>query len=965
MLRVDSSKPCKIVYSLCKHEYLGYLIEPHIVQLNPQGDFSLTYQRLFSHTAKEFTKHLSESDLRVIKILDETEQDHVIKKFHKKAIRPFEFFSKFYDDGFYESVRPRIEKKLAEVLEILKDKDDLYLMDKDGWPAERKIELASEPATILFHFRRSEEETRYFPTIKYQGLRIEFMFKDAQIVSNQPSWMLLNDVLYFFEQDIEGKKLVPFLNKRYISIPTAKEETYFEKFVAPLIEKYHVYAEGFEIKTEKHDPSAMIKVIYVEGGISQIQLCFCYGDHAFAVGNEKKVTVHVDKQDNNYVFTRIKRDTAWEKMKYNELIKMGLKKVSPLFYNLELNTVIEGEDQSYGLLNWVNEHIDQLKEKGYTIEQSTSNKKFLFASSKIDFEIKEDNDWFDINAIVYFGIHPVPFISLKQHILHKKREFTLPDGTIAIIPEKWFSQYGSLFSLSDGGKSLKLKKHHIGLINDLAGDGIANITLQRKLQKLNDFENITDTQMPVNFKGELRSYQKAGYNWFSFLREYNFGGCLADDMGLGKTIQTLAMLQKLKEEDEANNTHSTSLIVMPTSLIYNWLNEAKKFTPRLKILAHTGSNRNKDVSHFIKYDIVITTYGITRVDVNEIQDFYFNYIILDESQNIKNPSSKSFKAVRLLKSRHKLVLSGTPVENSVGDLWTQLTFLNPGLLGTQAFFNEEYVQAIEKRKDEDKAKKLQAIIKPFVLRRTKEQVAEELPAKTEQIFYCDMSEDQALYYEKTKSAYRNDLLSSMDDGTYAKKQVQLLQGLTALRQLANHPRMIDEKYTSDSGKFENVIHTLDNVLKGGHKVLIFSQFVKHLQIFRQHLETEEIPFAYLDGATKNRGEIVAEFQENKELKVFLISIKAGGVGLNLTQADYVFILDPWWNPAVEQQAIDRSHRIGQEKKVFIYKFIAKDTVEEKILALQNRKKRLASSLITTEESFFKSLSKEDIREILN
>ncbi|MBB5647693.1 DEAD/DEAH box helicase [Pedobacter cryoconitis] len=963
MLRVDSSKPCKIVYSLCKHEYLGYLIEPHIVQLNPQGDFSLTYQRLFSHTAQEFAKHLTDSDLKIIKMLDETEQDHVIKKYHKKAIRPFEFFSKFYDDKFYENARPKIEKKLAEVLEILKIKDELYLMDKDGWPAERKIELATEPATILFHFRRSEVETRYFPTIKYQSLRIDFMFKEAQIVSNQPAWLLLNDVLYFFEQDIEGKKLFPFLNKRYITIPTAKEETYFEKFVAPLIEKYHVYAEGFDIQTEKHEPTAILKVIYIEGGISQLQLYFKYGAHVFALGNEKKVTVHVEKQENNYVFTRVKRDTVWEKHKYTELTKLGLKKTSALFYNLEL-AATDTEDKSYGILNWVNEHIEQLAAKGYSIEQSTGQKKFLFASSKIDFEIKEDNDWFDINAIVYFGIHPVPFISLKQHILHKKREFPLPDGTIAIIPEKWFSQYGSLFSLSDGGKMLKLKKHHIGLINDLAGDGIANVTLQRKLQKLNDFENIDDVQMPVHFKGELRSYQKAGYNWFSFLREYNFGGCLADDMGLGKTIQTLAMLQKLKEEDELNHTHSTSLIIMPTSLIYNWLAEAKKFTPKLKILAHTGSTRNKDVSHFIKYDIVITTYGITRVDVNEIQDFYFNYIILDESQNIKNPSSKSFKSVRQLKSRHRLILSGTPVENSVGDLWTQLTFLNPGLLGTQAFFNEEYVQAIEKRKDEDKAKKLQAIIKPFVLRRTKEQVAEELPAKTEQIIYCDMSEDQASYYEKTKSAYRNDLLSSMDDGTYAKKQVQLLQGLTALRQLANHPSMIDDEYLSDSGKFENVIHTLDNVLKGGHKVLIFSQFVKHLSIFKHHFEKELIPFAYLDGSTKNRGEIVAEFQENKDLKVFLISIKAGGVGLNLTQADYVFILDPWWNPAVEQQAIDRSHRIGQEKKVFIYKFIAKDTVEEKILALQNRKKRLASSLITTEESFFKSLSKEDIREIL-
>lgn len=964
MLRVDSSKPCKIVYSLCKHEFFGYLIEPHIVQLNPQGDFSLTYQRIFSHTAKEFTRHLSEKDLKLIRILDETEQDFIIKKYHKKPIRPVEFFSKFFNDKFYENVRPKIEKKLAEVLDIIKADGSLYLMDKDGWPAERIIEIATEPSTVLFHFRRNELETRYFPTIKYQGLRIDFMFKEAQIVSNQPAWLLLNDILYCFEQDIEGKKLLPFLNKRYITIPKATEEAYFGKFVAPLIEKYHVYAEGFDIKTEKHNPQAVIKVIYVDAGISQLQLYFKYGEHAFVMGNEKKVTVHLEKASDNYIFTRIKRDAAWEKQKFNILLNLGLKKTSPLYHNLEVPPNRD-EDQSYAIINWVNEHIDQLQNEGFEIEQHQGAKRFLFASSKIDFEIKEDNDWFDINAIVYFGTHPIPFISLKQHILHKKREFTLPDGSIAVIPEKWFTQYGSLFSLADSSKSLKLKKHHIGLINELAEDSIANVTLSRKLEKLNDFENIADTQMPVHFKGDLRGYQKAGYNWFSFLREYHFGGCLADDMGLGKTIQTLAMLQKIKEEDEQRATKTTSLIIMPTSLIYNWLNEAKKFTPKLKIHAHTGTSRNKDVSQFARYDIIITTYGVTRVDIDQLKEFYFNYIILDESQNIKNPSSKSFKAVRTLKSKHKLILSGTPVENSVSDLWTQLTFLNPGLLGTQAFFNEEYVQAIEKKKDEEKARKLQAIIKPFVLRRTKEQVASELPAKTEQIFYCDMSEDQAAYYEKTKSAYRNDLLSSMDDGTYAKKQVQLLQGLTALRQLANHPSMIDDSYQSDSGKFENVVHTLDNVLKGGHKVLIFSQFVKHLNIFRDYFEKENIPFAYLDGATKNRGEIVAEFQEKTKLKVFLISIKAGGVGLNLTQADYVFILDPWWNPAVEQQAIDRTHRIGQEKKVFIYKFISKDTVEEKILALQNRKKRLASSLITTEESFFKSLTKEDIQEILN
>ncbi|NII84728.1 DEAD/DEAH box helicase [Pedobacter sp. SG908] len=963
MLRVDSSKACKVVYSLCKHEYLGYLIEPHVVQLNPQGDFSFTYQRIFTHTAEEFNACLSDIDYKLIKILDDIEQDSLIKKYYKKLIRPTEFFTKIFDNKFYENVRPKIEKKLAEALELLKVKNELYVMDKDGWPVERKIELAEEPASILFHFRRNETETRYFPTIKYQNLRIEFMFKEAQIISNKPAWLLLNDVLYFFDQDIEGKKLQPFLNKRFIAIPQTTEATYFEKFVAPLIEKHHVYAEGFEIRTEQFEAIPVIKVLYVDGGLSQIQLYFKYGEYTFPVENAHKVTVRLEKTADNYIFHRIKRSAEWEKKQFNLLLSLGLKKTSSLFSNLEV--ISADENPSYAAINWVNEHIELLEAAGYEIEQATGQKKFVFGASKIDLEVKEGNDWFDIHAVVWFGKYQIPFLSLKQHILHKKREFLLPDGEVAIIPDKWFTQYGSLFSLAEAGKTLKLKKHHIGLINDLAEDSLANVTLERKLQRLSDFEDIADTQMPVHFKGSLRDYQKAGYNWFSFLREYNFGGCLADDMGLGKTIQTLAMLQKVKEDDQLLETQTTSLIIMPTSLIYNWLTEAKKFTPKLKILAHTGTNRNKDVANFANYDIIITTYGVTRVDVDELKNFYFNYIILDESQNIKNPASKSFKAVRSLKSKHKLILSGTPVENSVSDLWSQLTFLNPGLLGTQAFFYEEYVQAIEKKKDEEKARKLQSIIKPFVLRRTKEQVAAELPPKTEQVIYCDMSEDQAAYYEKTKSAYRNDLLQSMDDGTFAQKQVQLLQGLTALRQLANHPVMIDGTYVSDSGKFENVIHTLDNVLKGGHKVLVFSQFVKHLDIFKKHFEEENIPFAYLDGATRNRGEIVSEFQQNTELKVFLISIKAGGVGLNLTQADYVFILDPWWNPAVEQQAIDRTHRIGQDKKVFIYKFIAKDTVEEKILALQNRKKSLANALITTEESFFKSLSKEDIRDILN
>jgi SNF2 family DNA or RNA helicase len=403
---------------------------------------------------------------------------------------------------------------------------------------------------------------------------------------------------------------------------------------------------------------------------------------------------------------------------------------------------------------------------------------------------------------------------------------------------------------------------------------------------------------------------------------------------------------------------------MPTSLIYNWTNEAKKFTPKLKIHTHTGTFREKDIAVFNKADVIITTYGITRVDIELMKEMYFNYVILDESQNIKNPSSKSFKAVKQLNSKYKLILSGTPVENTVNDLWTQMSFINPGLLGSQTFFQKDFVQPIEKKKDEEKAQKLQVLIKPFVMRRTKEQVATELPPKTENLFFSKMTDDQLEIYEQTKSEYRNELLKALETGDYSKSPIQMLQGLTKLRQIANHPALIDKDYEGESGKFEDVIHKLQSVVEAGHKVLVFSQFVKQLDLYRQYFDRHHIKYSYLDGSTMNRGKVVEEFKSEKEIQIFLISIKAGGVGLNLTEADYVFILDPWWNPAVEQQAIDRTHRIGQTKNVFIYKFITKDTVEEKILALQNKKLRVAKSLITTEESFMKSLSEADIKEIL-
>ena len=447
----------------------------------------------------------------------------------------------------------------------------------------------------------------------------------------------------------------------------------------------------------------------------------------------------------------------------------------------------------------------------------------------------------------------------------------------------------------------------------------------------------------------------------NFLRSYNLGGCLADDMGLGKTVQTLALLQKIHEADDAGS----SLLVMPTSLIYNWEKEAEKFTPNLKILKYTGVKRNKDHTKFVNYDLIITSYGIVRQDIAILTQFHFNYIILDESQVIKNPDSNISKCVKDLNSSSRLILSGTPIENTTMDLWNQMTFVNPGLLGSKTFFKKQFQIPIEKKGDEERIKKLYSIIKPFMLRRDKSQVATDLPDKIENVQYCSMTPEQEEVYKKIKETYRDQILTEIESAGLGKSSLTILQGLTKLRQVANHPILENDKYNGGSGKHEDFARMLENALRKNHKILIFSQFVKHLKEVEKHLITNGIKYSYLDGTTKDRDKQVESFQNNKEIRVFLISLKAGGLGLNLTQADYVFLLDPWWNPAIEAQAIDRAHRIGQKNKVFTYRFITKNTVEEKIMLLQNSKRKLASELISTEESFVKNLSKDDIVQLLD
>ncbi|MCJ8163833.1 DEAD/DEAH box helicase [Pontibacter sp. E15-1] len=977
-MKVYTTQPFQVIYSLFEHEYLGYLFESFVVQVNSKGQLTLQHQNISSKNADEFASRLDPDDFRLINLIDQIQQDAVLKRFSSKRMTPVDFFLKVYDPekgdkALQETISHHIQGRMGKVLDLLRHNKMTFIMGKDGEPTWKRIQIAPEKATVLFHFMRNTDNTHYFPTIKYEGLKLDFQYRNASLICYEPAWLMVNDVVYSFEKEVDGKKLQPFLNKRFIVVPRSVEENYYRKFVAPLVESFDVHAKGFAIQAERYEPSPCLTFSEISAaeaapvakagearaergmlssGKIRFELSFMYGTymvHTQAAG--KRISVSMEKTADSYIFHKLMRDLSHEKTFTKELQKRGLEVKNG-------QAMLEKSDA----FAWLSNNLSALEAQGFAVRQlAQSGKNYFIGEITLEVGITEKNDWFDIYGTVRFGEFTIPFIRLKNHILTKNSEFLLPNGQVAIIPEEWFTQYIELFAFSEGDDQLTLKKHHMALVNDLEQGNLATVTMSRKLEKLRTFDTIEDQPLPVGFMGELRPYQKAGYNWLHFVQNYKFGGCLADDMGLGKTVQTLAMLQHRKE----SGAGAATLLAMPTSLVYNWMNEAQKFTPSLRILTYTGTYRDKNVEQFQDYDVILTSYGIVRLDAELLRTYYFDYIILDESQAIKNPDSSTSRAVRSLKSRHRLILTGTPVENSTMDLWAQMSFINPGLLGNQHFFRKEFLKPIEKEKDEHKTRRLHALIKPFILRRHKSQVAKELPEKIEHISFCKMTVEQEQAYEETKSYYRNKILTNLEEHGPGNTQFMLLQGLTKLRQIANHPQMTDAGYEGESGKLKEVLRMTKNIVAKGHKVLIFSQFVKHLDIVRKVLDERGIVYAYLDGNTKNRQQQVERFQEDESIQVFLISLKAGGVGLNLTAADYVFILDPWWNPAVEAQAVDRAHRIGQRNTVFTYKFITKDTVEEKILALQNRKIQLVTDLISTDETIIKSLTKEDIDNLLS
>lgn len=617
---------------------------------------------------------------------------------------------------------------------------------------------------------------------------------------------------------------------------------------------------------------------------------------------------------------------------------------------------------------WFISMMHKVHDQGYPIHGLSSLKKFRYTTDipKLTAEVVSGGDSFDLKVHVQWGDQQVALKELRLAILSWQDTIMLDNGMLGHLPEEWIKKYSLLFRTGkENNGILKLSKMHFTLLEEILEhvDTPVRQEIEERKQKLLGYDTLEKVALSPEIKASLRPYQLSGFHWMQALDELGWGGCLADDMGLGKTLQTISFLQFVKEKYPG----STQLVICPTSLIFNWESELQKFAPSLKFYRHYGTQRELKEAHIEDFDVILTSYGVVRNDIEQLSEVLWQYVILDESQSIKNPDARATRAILQLRSVNRIILSGTPVQNNTFDLYSQFNFLNPGQLGNREYFNREFAIPIDKLGSKEKAQYLKKLINPFTLRRTKEQVAKDLPDKTISVLWCTMEPSQRKLYNEYRDGYRSRLLKKIDEEGISKSGLDVLEGLLRLRQICDHPALVNATGTSteDIGDSSVKINELIREVKenaGNHKLLIFSQFTQMLHLIKEQFENENIEHCYLDGSTtlKKRQEEVERFQQTDSIKAFLISLKAGGVGLNLTTADYVYIVDPWWNPAAEQQAIDRAHRIGQQRKVFAYKMICKDSVEERILKLQQRKKDLADDLIQEDANFVKTLSRDDI-----
>jgi len=972
----------KLIIALREHTKFGFIFSAFITEQKNEHYISITQHFSFQDIEKK--PHLINDDTKIIlKTIESYSDKQVFRIFSNKHKNVNDFLKKVSKHDIEKRIRPFIEKRLVTIIEKLSEtKIDLYLK-KDKFTnlyVEDKIDIQINAAKTIFNIEREEAVTKYFLSIKHNEKSINLYHKSGIIISNEPCRLLLERNLYLFE-DIDGKKLKPFFDKKSINVPKTAEKKWFEAFGIKAIKKYEVNPKGFSIieRAVECKPELILEKDWKNE--YSFMLYFNYDKDKYH--SNKAPTINLEFDEANFEFFKFKRNKEVEVEIINKLQEIGLKLQPDNNFKIPTKTK-NPEKQRYETIKQLNKYIPKFKKINIDFKQGFFNKKYFTQKISTDIKFTKGKDWFDVYGSVEFGEFKIPFIKLKNHILNGKKEYILPNNTIAIIPDEWFAKYSEVFMFAEEkNDKLQIKSTYFKALQKAKTKGIDK-SFKDNITKLLNFKDY-EVELPKNIKAELRPYQKEGFKWLYFLQENNFGGCLSDDMGLGKTLQTIALLQKTinlrnkntepiiktkqsqlslfgeAEQKVKEYPKKASLIIMPVSLIHNWKNELNKFAPNLKVLQYKDKGRLKYISNFNHFDIILAGYATIRNDIDLISKHEFLYVILDESQYIKNSASKTYKAVTELYAKYRLVLTGTPIENSLSDLWSQMNFINDGMLGNKQFFKEKFITPIEKANDKLQSERLKKIISPFMLRRTKDEVAKDLPTLSEQTIYCQQNEEQKSIYEEVKSKIRNKIIEDIEKGVKTNLSIEVLTALTKLRQISNHPVLVDEKYEGESGKFNEIIRNLESLISENHKVLIFSSFVKHLDLLAAYFNKNNYKYSQLTGQTKNREKVISEFQDNKDNRIFLISIKSGGTGLNLTEADYVFIIDPWWNPAVEKQAVNRAHRIGQNKKVMVYRYISKNTIEEKIILLQKKKNNLADSFINNNP--LKDISNNDIMKL--
>ena len=964
------------------HRLWGNILIPQLLEKNEESLYYVTGEILLKNEESLSYQRLSPMQKEVVSMIDEYNDRKLHRLFSKKSTVK-EFQDTIDEETVKNHVRPYIEKRLFAVFQIAAENNfKVFIKDKSRQNIfnDDFLTLHKRAARPFFQFQRTEENTFYRLTILREDEQVELIHDHAEVISNRPASILLGKDIYFIK-NIDAKKLTPFFSKPHILIQKNQEDKYYKSFIASILKEYDtVDTTGFEVREIVPEKTATLTLEFGLNNEPVWLLTLKYNQYKIYPGSTQRRFVELQKGENRFSFARFTRDADWEEQLEVALEEVGLKSRDYNAYTLSKWLSDNSQDKTIESVKFTNDHYEYLVENGFKVQQKLDREYYL-RSMELVLESKEREDWFDLLIVVKFGEYSIPFVRLKNHILKNERLFELPDGTTAVIPEEWFARYKPVFEFGKiDNEKLQIHKQHFSQVDTaLRKKHAATI---KHLEKLNRMDDLPEVSLPRGLKADLRSYQADGFAWLWLLQENGFGGCLADDMGLGKTLQAIAILLLNKEKrvtttnvdtpergqlslfQDANEEAHASLVVVPASLIQNWVNEIEHFAPSLKVMTHTGISRARNTSGFSYADVVVSSYHTVRQDIEFLREYPFHYIILDESQTIKNPHSKLYRAMTELQASHKMVVTGTPIENSLTDLWSQINFVNEGLLGSLNFFKKQFVKTIEKKKNKEQEQRLKELINPFILRRTKEEVARDLPPLHEQYRFCNMTDEQKRIYEEEKSTIRNGLLESLEEIGMEKSAIMMLKGLTRLRQISNHPLMVEEGYEYGSGKYDEVFRNIESVIMEGHKVLVFSSFVKHLNLYADQFDKFGWNYARLTGSTINRQVEVDKFQKDPECRIFLISMKAGGTGLNLTAADYVFMLDPWWNPAVEMQALNRAHRIGQDKNVFVYRFISNHTVEEKMLRLQKRKSELANTFVTSNNPL-RDMHKEEIMDLFS